>query len=212
MTLQKQRRKPSRAFWSNGVPKRGSLTARGVWVLHVPVLSRGASSRSTSLQSRCPPARVCIGLKQQVQGSSLLCRAWLPPTLHRQRLLHVEFWDDRVWGPRRVGAPKGGAQKGAKGGPKISLFFFPSSPPQQFSFFFPSLRVFWWNFGGVFEGWDLEMCTFGVLRFHTTARAKLVSTGTLHGPIVPWIPGAHQCTRSRRSPSMTALANGGVRC
>ena len=46
--------------------------------------------------------------------------------------------------------PKGGAPKG--GGPKISRFFF-----------FPLLGVVSWNFGGVFEGRDPQMCTFGVL-------------------------------------------------
>ena len=53
-------------------------------------------------------------------------------------------------GAQKGGAQKGGAQKGGaqKGGrPKISRFFFP--PPPQFSFFFLSLGVLAWNFGGV---------------------------------------------------------------
>ena len=46
------------------------------------------------------------------------------------------------------------------GPPKISLFF---PLPPQFSFLSSSLlRVFSWNFGGVFEGRDLQMCTFGL--------------------------------------------------
>ena len=48
-------------------------------------------------------------------------------------------------GAPKGGAPKGGAPKG--GGPKISRFFFP--PPPQFSFYFLSLGVLSWNFGGV---------------------------------------------------------------
>ena len=55
VTLQKQRRKPSRAFWSNGVPKRGALTARGVWVLRVPVLSRGGLIKTTPSSFHLPP-------------------------------------------------------------------------------------------------------------------------------------------------------------
>ena len=45
--------------------------------------------------------------------------------------------------------------------PKFRSFF---PRPPQFSFFLPSLRVFSWNFGGVFESWDPEMCTFGLSR------------------------------------------------
>ena len=87
------------------------------------------------------------------------------------QFLGVEFLDDEVWGPRRVGpqtkkkwspegwspegwspegwSPEGWSPEGApKGGrPKISRFFFPRPP--QFSFFFLSLGVFSWNFGGV---------------------------------------------------------------
>ena len=47
------------------------------------------------------------------------------------------------------------------GPPKISLFFFSLLPP-QFSFFFLSLGVFSWNFLGVFEDRNPEMCTFGL--------------------------------------------------
>ena len=56
-------------------------------------------------------------------------------------------------GPRRVEAPTVGAQNFA--------LSFPL-PPQFFSFF----PLFWslsWNFGGVSEGRDAQMCTFGVL-------------------------------------------------
>ena len=87
------------------------------------------------------------------------------------------------WSPRRVeppkgGAPKGGAQKGGaqkggaqkggaqkggaqKGGEAQNFALFFPSPP-QFSFFFFSLGVFSWNFGGVFEA-PGPLCTFGVL-------------------------------------------------
>ena len=56
----------------------------------------------------------------------------------------------RKSGAPRVEAPKGGAQKGGAqkgGGPKISRVF--SLLPPQFSFFFLSLGVLSWNFGGV---------------------------------------------------------------
>ena len=46
------------------------------------------------------------------------------------------------------------------GPPKISLFFFPRPP--LFSFFLPLLGVVSWNFGGVIEGRDPQMCTFGL--------------------------------------------------
>ena len=82
------------------------------------------------------------------------------------QFLDVEFWDDKVWGlrrvgpkgwrlkPRKSGAPKrgtlkGGAQKGGApkgGGPKISRFFFP--PPATIVFLLslswgPCVE-FWW--------------------------------------------------------------------
>ena len=47
------------------------------------------------------------------------------------------------------------------GPPKISRFFFPL-PPQN-SFFSSLSGVFSWNFGGVFEGRDIQMCTFWAL-------------------------------------------------
>ena len=53
------------------------------------------------------------------------------------------------------GGPKGG------GGGEISRFFFPRPP--LFSFFLPLLGVVSWNIGGVIEGRDPQMCTFGVL-------------------------------------------------
>ena len=67
-------------------------------------------------------------------------------------------------GPRESGAPKGGR-------PNISRFFFPL--PLPVSFFFPlsgDLLVFFCltmgcfaEIGGVFEGVDPHMCTFGPL-------------------------------------------------
>ena len=44
------------------------------------------------------------------------------------------------------------------GPPKISRFF--SLSRRKIRFFLPSLGVFSWNFGGVFEGWETKMCTF----------------------------------------------------
>ena len=67
-------------------------------------------------------------------------------------------------GPRRV--PEGwGPPRRVGGGPEgwgprnLALFFFPRPP--LFSFFLPLLGS--WNFGGVIEGRDPQMCAFGVL-------------------------------------------------
>ena len=60
----------------------------------------------------------------------------------------------RTVGPRRVEPRRGG-------GPKFRAFF--SLSRHNFRSFCVSLSVFSWNFGGVFEGRVLEMCTFGVL-------------------------------------------------
>ena len=58
---------------------------------------------------------------------------------------------------RRRGVPR----RGPEGwGPKISRFFLPLPP--LFSFFLPFLGVVSWNFGGVIEGRDPQMCTFGL--------------------------------------------------
>ena len=70
------------------------------------------------------------------------------------------------WGPQRVGAPKGGGPEGwgprRVGGPKFRAFVFSPLPP-LFSFFLPLVGVVSLNFGGVIEGLDPQMCTFGVL-------------------------------------------------
>ena len=57
--------------------------------------------------------------------------------------------------------------------PKISRFFCPL--PHNFNSFFPLLGVFSLNFGGVFEGRDPQMCTFGLsgLLCETPALAKV---------------------------------------
>ena len=74
--------------------------------------------------------------------------------------------------------PKGGGPEGGPkgGGPQISRFFFPLSR-RKIRSFLPSLGVFSLNFGGVFEDWDPQMCTFGLSGTrpgrrgsHTTAR------------------------------------------
>ena len=64
-------------------------------------------------------------------------------------------------------------------------FFFPLSR-HSFYFFFHSLLVFSWNFGGVFEGRDPQMCTFGVLG---------LSCETLAAPPRPGHRGSHTTTR-----------------
>ena len=71
-------------------------------------------------------------------------------------------------GARRVGpqtGPEGWSPEGRSpegwGAQNFALFF--SLLPPQCSFFFLSLGFLSWNFGGVFEGRGLEMCTFGVL-------------------------------------------------
>ena len=68
--------------------------------------------------------------------------------------------NDPERGSPKAGVPKGGAPNVGprRVGPKISLFF--------------SLSVSW-NFGGVIEGWDLQMCTFGVLGLSCEAPAAL---------------------------------------
>ena len=275
VTLQKPRREPSRAFWSSGVPERSSLIARGAWVLRVPLLSRGASSRqlllrSTSLRSQCPPPRVCIGLKQQVPGTSLLYRAWLPPTLREVlswnldappigcRDLHVHVAKERVVSdsgcrpllqppcpgarcsvvPTNVQrgmttfahrlchkkresqtAPR--ATRGTKGVALCTPFLLvsmrewrPSSnrsesegaPDEQ-----PSGLTAKTPPGSESPRRKMPNTASHVatrqdrlmILVHQKERAKLVSTRSLHGPIVPRIPSAHQCTRSRRSPAAT---------
>ena len=62
--------------------------------------------------------------------------------------------------PRKSGGPKGGPKGGGPkgGGPKFRVFF--PLPPQ---FSFPSLGIFSWNLGGVSDGPDPQLCTFGVL-------------------------------------------------
>ena len=50
----------------------------------------------------------------------------------------------------------------------FALFF---SSPAAIRSFLPSLGVFSLNFGGVFEGWDPEMCTFGLSGCRVKPRA-----------------------------------------
>ena len=47
------------------------------------------------------------------------------------------------------------------GSPKFRVFF---PPPLHFRSYCLSLGVFSWNFGGVFESRDPQMCTFGICR------------------------------------------------
>ena len=87
------------------------------------------------------------------------------------------------WGPNpeKVGPEsqdlelEGGAPKG--GGPKISRFF--SLSHTHFRSFCLFLGVFSLNFGGVFDGRDLEMCTFGVLGLSCEAPAAHSQTNDL---------------------------------
>ena len=73
-----------------------------------------------------------------------------------------EGWGPEGWGPKG-GGPKGGARRvGARrvGGPKFRAFF--SLSRHKIRSFLPSLGVSSLNFGGVFEGRDPQMCTFGL--------------------------------------------------
>ena len=84
-------------------------------------------------------------------------------------------------------------------------FFFPFPPP--FSSFCVSLGVFSFNFGGVLEGRNHQMCTFGVLGLscdtrpgrwgsHTTARE--LQTCTFQGPCASkTTPKFHEKTPKR---------------
>ena len=96
-----------------------------------------------------------------------------------------EGWGPQGWGPEgwgpKGGGPNGGGPKGGgpeprksgarrvgartvgpeRWGPKISRFFFPLPP--QFSFFSPSLLVFFVEFWWCLKRRDPQMCTFGVL-------------------------------------------------
>ena len=75
-------------------------------------------------------------------------------------------------GPACVRPPSAGPPTPPPDRPKFR-FFFPS-PALIFRYFSLSLGVFSWNFGGVFEGRDPLMSTFGVLGppgFHTRGTA-----------------------------------------
>ena len=69
-----------------------------------------------------------------------------------------EGWCPEVEG----GSPKGGGPEGW-GGRNFALSF----PPPLCSFFLPLLGVGSWNFGGVIESRDPQMCTSGVLASRT---------------------------------------------
>ena len=88
------------------------------------------------------------------------------------------------------GAPKGGALKG--GAPKEGLKFraFCSLSRRNFLSFFSLSGVLSWNFGGVIEGLDPQMCTFGVLGLSCEA------------PAAPKPPGFHTTARDPNQNSM----------
>ena len=67
------------------------------------------------------------------------------------------------------------------GGPKISRFFSPFSR-RQFRSFSLSLGVFSWNFGGVFECRDPQMCTFGFSGCRVKPPGALLSRPHPEGP------------------------------
>ena len=83
------------------------------------------------------------------------------------------------------GFPRRGAEGwGPEGwGPKISRFSF--RRPPLFSFFLPLLRVVSWIFGRVIEGWDPQMCTFGVLGLSCEALAAPKPPPTVEPPCPP---------------------------
>ena len=84
------------------------------------------------------------------------------------------------------------------GPPKISAFFFFFPLPPPYSLFFASLGVFSWNFGGVFEGRDPQMCTFGLLGCRVKPPAALGPCG-ISGGASPALQKHHQ-NSTRRPP------------
>ena len=78
-------------------------------------------------------------------------------------------------GHPRSGGPKGGGPKG--GGPTFRAFF--SLSRHNFLSFLLSLGVFSWNFGGVFERRDPQMCTFGLSDCRVKTR-RLGVRGSTH--------------------------------
>ena len=90
--------------------------------------------------------------------------------------------------------------------PKISLL------PQQFSFFLPSLGVFLWKFGGVFEGRGPLMCTLGVHGLSCAALAALGAIpskclGPSHLPTNMWTGSRRNISRSIRPVAARVLMN-----
>ena len=84
------------------------------------------------------------------------------------------------------------------GPPKVSLFFFPFPPP--FRSFCVSLGVFSWNFGGILEGRNPKVCTFGLPGCRVKPRRPLgppPSGPTLRAPTL-------RCPTLRPPPTLRA--------
>ena len=78
----------------------------------------------------------------------------------------------------RFGLDRPSLDRPSPGPPKISLFF--SLSRRKIRSFLPSLGVFSLNFGGVFEGRDPQMCTFGVLWLSCSNYCRTLGTTFFH--------------------------------
>ena len=88
-------------------------------------------------------------------------------TLSTESVVICRFWFGHVRCPRdrpsrdRPSRDRPSRDRPSREPPKNSLFFF-FLLRRKIRSFLPSLGVFSWNFGGVFEGRDPQMCTFGL--------------------------------------------------
>ena len=112
----------------------------------------------------------------------LWCAVWAhtspgPPCVRRTPFL----------GPDPPVGPPAGLLRDPLRDPKFRLFFSLSRSP--FPLFFLSLGVFSWNFDGVFEGRDPEMCTFGLSGCHVKPRRPSLLLAPFPPPPLPPPPG-----------------------
>ena len=88
-------------------------------------------------------------------------------------------------GPSSAGTPPDPAPHGPPSPRTAQNFALFSLSRHIFLSFFPLLGVFSWNFGGVFEGRDPQMCTFGLSGCRVEPRrlwAPTLRGPTLRGP------------------------------
>ena len=88
------------------------------------------------------------------------------------------------WGPGGWEGPEGGPRRVGPRRAQNFALFFPS--PALIFVLFLSLGVFSWNFGGVFEGRDPLMCTFGVLGLSCEIPACKKLNGENEGNLSDW--------------------------